>query len=304
MTVRTSRLLAASTLLVLTVGATATGTAAALAADASPNPTATATATAGPSATASPSATATAGPSATATATTTATATATQSPGSPSTIPGCPEGVTQSPMPATVTGPAGVLVPGGEAQEITAVFENSSTATIGQLATALTLTAQGDAGTVPADSFDLRLRAPGSDWKPVRLTGKPLDTGTFQLARGEKLTLQLRIAADPKAPLGQYRFAFAALTEPLPSGSAPARKYTCPQLTGSATGTLMVADRAPATGATTPASTGPATTPPAAHLADTGAGTGTRPIALTGAAALALGAALLFLARRRPRTDV
>ncbi|WP_369183479.1 hypothetical protein [Streptomyces sp. Y1] len=178
----------------------------------------------------------------------------------------CPEGPMASPLPVTGSG--------GATGELAITFDNTSTATIRELATTLAL---ADGGS----DLAVELRAPGGDWKPLTLSGTPVDAGHHQLAPGHKLTLQLRTTAP-----GGHRLTVTAKSELLPSGSAPAKKYTCPQLTGTYTGTL----------------TGPARPNPT-RLADTGAGTASRPLAITGTATLLLGTALLLTTRRRPADD-
>ncbi|MBD0692667.1 LPXTG cell wall anchor domain-containing protein [Streptomyces sp. CBMA123] len=190
----------------------------------------------------------------------------------PSTASGdCPEGTTADPIPATGTSDA----PG----ELSVTFTNTSTATVKQLATTVAL---ADAG---GGSLPLELRAGAGAWKPLTVTGTPVNTGGYQLPQGQKLTLQVRLAAG--APHGDHRLTFTAKSEVLPSGSAPAKKYTCPQLTATYTGPLTPNDHTPAP----------------THLADTGAGTATRPLAIAGTTTLLLGATLLLLTRRRPTTD-
>ncbi|MFD7903821.1 NEW3 domain-containing protein [Kitasatospora sp. NPDC059747] len=284
---RSPRLPAACALLVLTTGTVAAGAAPALA---DPAP----TTSAGPTApaTGEPTAPATA-PAATPTATGTPTAAATPTAtGSPRPY-NCPEGPMAAPMPATAAGPAGgAVVTGGAPGELSVTFDNTSSATVRELATTFTLAGKDGAAT----GLDVKLRAPGGDWKP--LTGT--NTGTYGIEHGQKLTLQVRVTAGAGAAPGDYRFAFAARSEVLPIGSAPAKKYTCPQLTASTGGTFAVTDHAPAgaSGTTAPAAA-PSPARTADRLADTGGGTGSTPIAVTGAATIALGAALLLLTRRR-----
>ncbi|MGW2249571.1 hypothetical protein ACWCXH_05165 [Kitasatospora sp. NPDC001660] len=283
---RSPRLPAACALLVLTTGTVAAGAAPALA-DAAPTTSASPTAPATGEPTA-PATTPAATPTATGTPTAAATPTATGSPWPYN----CPEGPMASPMPATADGPAGAaVVTGGAPGELSVTFDNTSTTTVRELATTFTLTGKDGA----VSGLDVKLHAPGGDWKPLAGT----DTGTYKLAQGEKLTLQVRVTAGPGAALGNYRFAFAAKSEVLPIGSAPAKKYTCPQLAASTGGTFAVTDHAPAgTSGTTPSPTASPTRAPG-QLADTGGGTNSTPIAVTGTATIALGAALLLLTRRR-----
>lgn len=278
---RSPRLPAACALFVLTTGTVAAGAAPALA-----DPAPTTSASPAAPATGEPTAPATtpaATPTATGTPPAAATPTATGSPWPYD----CPEGPMASPMPATATGPAGgAVVSGGAPGELSVTFDNTSSATVRELATTFTLA--GKDGT--AGGLDVKLRAPGGDWKPLAGT----NAGTYGVEHGQKLTLQVRVTAGAGAAPGDYRFAFAAKSEVLPIGSAPAKKYTCPQLTASTGGTFAVTDHTPAgtSGTTAPART-------AAQLADTGGGTASTPIAITGATTVAVGAALLLLTRRR-----
>ncbi|MFD5462133.1 LPXTG cell wall anchor domain-containing protein [Kitasatospora sp. NPDC127059] len=199
-------------------------------------------------------------------------ATPTAAPSAPasSATPGeCPEGTTEDPIPVTgATDTAG---------ELSVTFTNTSTATVKQLATTVAL---AEAGSLP-----LEVRAGTGAWRPLTVTGTPVNTGGYPVPQGQRLTLTVRAAAG--APHGEHRLTFTAKSEVLPSGSAPAKKYTCPQLTATYTGALTPTDRTPAP----------------AHLADTGAGTATRPLAIAGTTTLLLGAALLLLTRRRPTAD-
>ncbi|MFH9349440.1 hypothetical protein [Kitasatospora sp. NPDC017646] len=256
---RPARLPAACTLLVLTIGPVALATAPALAAD-----TGAVTPAATPSTAASTTPSAPAGtPAATPTAT-----------GSP--VGDCPEGTTADPIPVTSSNDAA----GG----LAVTFTNPSTTTVKQLATTVALADAGGSG------LPVELRAGAGAWKALTVTGTPVNTGTYQLPQGQKLTLTVRFAAG--APHGDHRLSFTARSEVLPSGSAPAKKYTCPQLTAAHTALLTPAD---------PAATDHAPAP--THLADTGAGTATRPLAIAGTTALLLGTTLLLLTRRRPVTD-
>ena len=178
----------------------------------------------------------------------------------------CPEGTTADPIPVTSSSDV--------AGELAVTFTNPGTATAKQLATTVAL---ADGGSLPVE-----LRAGSGAWKSLTVTGSPLNTGSYQLPQGQRLTLRVRLAAG--AAQGDHRLTFTARSEVLPSGSAPAKKYTCPQLTASYTAPLTPANR----------------TPDPTHL---GAGTATRPLAIAGTTALLLGTALLVLTRRRPATD-
>ncbi|MER6303557.1 hypothetical protein ABT247_28930 [Kitasatospora sp. NPDC001539] len=267
---RPARLPAACTLLVLTAGPVALSTVPAHAADSSPTaapsaapagtPSTTPSAP-GPSATADPTGTPSGGPAPSASAAPTAA-------GSPADCPGGPTPVT---MPVTGNG-TGTGTGTGTGQ-LSVTFDNTTTATVRELATTVAL-ADGGTTALPAE-----LRAPGGTWKPLTVSGTPTDTGTYLVAPGQKLTLQLRAGT-----LADHRLTFTATSELLPSGSAPAKKDTCPRLTAAYT------YRTP--------------TPPApTRLADTGAGTASRPLAVAGTTALLLGTALRCLTRRRPAQD-
>ncbi|MFD8702152.1 LPXTG cell wall anchor domain-containing protein [Kitasatospora sp. NPDC059648] len=193
-----------------------------------------------------------------------ATSTATGSPGAE-----CPEGTTADPIPVTSSS--------DDAGELAVTFTNPATATVKQLATTV---ASADGAGLPVE-----LRAGSGAWKPLTVTGTPVNAGSYQLPQGQRLTLRVRLAGG--APHGDHRLTFTAKSEVLPSGSAPAKKYTCPQLAATYTIPLTPTDRLPAP----------------THLADTGAGTATRPLAIAGTTALLLGAALLLVTRRRPLTD-
>ncbi|MFJ9838873.1 LPXTG cell wall anchor domain-containing protein [Kitasatospora sp. NPDC101155] len=271
---RPARLPAACTLLVLTAGPVALGTVPALAADSSPTsaPSATsATPSLTPSVTPSaPTPSATTGPTDAPSGSAAPTATPSATPTGASSAAECPEG----PMAVTMPVTGSSTTPG----QLAVTFDNISTTTVKELATTVALADGGSA-------LSAELRAPEGAWKPLTVSGAPTNAGTYQLAPGQKLTLQLRATG-----LGDHRLTFTAKSEVLPSGSAPAKKYTCPQLT--AAFTYAATNRTP-------------TTPPAdpAHLADTGAGTASRPLAIAGTTAVLLGATLVFLTRRRPTED-
>ncbi|MER7703292.1 LPXTG cell wall anchor domain-containing protein [Kitasatospora sp. NPDC097605] len=352
---RNPRLTAAAAVLLLTTGASIAGATGSFAADVTPSasataaaePTATAeaTTTAEPTAeptsaattepAATPSATATATPSATDTPAPTGTPSATATPTStgPTPIPpyGC-LGISQSPMPVTASGPAGgLVVAGGAPQDFTVVFENISSVKLEKLQ----LNA-GLAAPLGPDAPGVQARVGDSDWQTVDYGGRPTGLGSFQVERGAKLTVKLRVTASAKTPLGSYGFTLSGQSEILRPGSAPAYKYDCPQLNGSHTGTIKVTDKAPATteptktGEPSPTGTSTATTAPTAsaspspsaprptggtgtgagttgnsggstggRLAETGASSTTVPLAVTGAVAIGLGAAALLVARRR-----
>ncbi|MEV6973468.1 LPXTG cell wall anchor domain-containing protein [Kitasatospora sp. NPDC093806] len=226
-------------------------------------------------------------------------------------------------MPITASGPAdGLVVAGGAPQDFTVVFENSSSAKVEKL-----LLNAGLAAPLGPDAPGVQARVGDSDWQTVSYGGRPTSLGSFPVERGGKVTVKLRVTAGAKTPLGAYGFTLSGQTEVLPPGSAPAYKYNCPQLSGSHTGTIKVTDKAPATTAPTATvsptasasptatattaapsastSTGPGTATTGStgsHLAETGASSGTMPLAIAGTATIALGAAAIFVARRRKAT--
>ncbi|MEU5385244.1 LPXTG cell wall anchor domain-containing protein [Kitasatospora cineracea] len=250
----------------------------------------------------------------------------------------CFGGVQHHPELATTwTGFPAELVKGGPAAESTVTFRNSVDHDVKDFRTALYVTALD--GGFPAGSFTVEFKAPGGQWKKADFgTGdlaSIVDTQTYQIPKGSSLTLALRIAATAKAPAGKYQTSESggsALLEddsdtflPLaPAEQKPASDQngtgTCTQFIASAAHDFAVVNNAttaspsaqpshaasPTASPTATAGT-PSTAPTtqAAHkgpeLAETGADN-TVPIAIGGAAVLALGAAILVALRRRRGT--
>ncbi|MFF7453567.1 LAETG motif-containing sortase-dependent surface protein [Kitasatospora sp. NPDC008115] len=332
---RTSRLLAASTLLALTLGATA-GTATAGAVAVPPTPTATDTATGAPTPTATPSTTATpsatpsasASPSASPSATATPSATPTHRPTVPPTLvpttsPGfnCSGGVAggEEWLKVTGTGLWNTTLAPGATEEASVTWENLSGVELTQFHTYFYLTPFDREDGVESHAWDkdfvtVQFHAPGQDWKSVQLNNFSVDTGTFRLGKGEKLTLRFRITPTAKAPLAKYSGNFgggdtAMDNAVLPHPAKPDPKG-CTQYINFYEGEFKLtkagAAGTPSAAAkpSTPASAKPAAaaSPSAArgpHLAETGSDSSTLPIALTGAAVLAAGAGTLLVLRRR-----
>ncbi|MET9397373.1 LAETG motif-containing sortase-dependent surface protein [Kitasatospora sp. NPDC002965] len=335
---RSSRLLAASTLLALSLGTTV-GAATAGAAAVSPSPTTgtsaspTASPTTSPTApTASPTGSGTPSTSASPTGTGTPSATAspstTRSPGSSATPSATPTGRPTAPLPTpsipcpggyqlvdlkvTGTGLAGTtLTKGGAAQEMTATVENTGSVDLQKFSTYLFVT---DIGQEPVlnpltwgkEAFTGQVKLPGGDWKPLELAGAtPLDLGTHKLAKGQKLTLQVRIAATAQAPVAKYHAELGGWSEYLPAKDVPGSPVGngCVSFSGvhkpADHFTVADASGAPSAAATGAAASPKASTPAGPHLAETGSSSNTLPIAAGGAAVLAAGAGTLFVLRRR-----
>ncbi|MFJ8473945.1 LAETG motif-containing sortase-dependent surface protein [Kitasatospora sp. NPDC094011] len=316
---RSSRLLAASTLTALTLCATAgAATASAVGITSSPSPSPTATA---PSA--SPS---TPAPTATPTATATATAKPTNLPTLPVPTPssGPCRGSLLQDLKVTGTGLAKTtLVKGGPAQETTVTFENTSSVDFKKFDTYFFFTDVSETEPVinpvtwGKESFTIQVKLPGGDWKTPEastVTGNmsylKVDLGQYKIAKGGKLTLQVRLAATDKAVTARYFAQLSGASEFFQSKDVPGAPATDSCLSYS--GDYRVDDlfkvvdagstapaTAPAPGSAVPAaavSTSPAAGP---HLAETGSDSNTLPIALGGAAVLAAGAGTLFVLRRR-----
>ncbi|MFE2105677.1 LAETG motif-containing sortase-dependent surface protein [Kitasatospora sp. NPDC059463] len=334
---RTSRLLAASTLLALTLGATA-GTAVAGAVAVSPTPTATGTATGTPGPTATATATATpsttgtpsasASPSASPSATATPSATPTHRPTVPPTLlpttaPGlaCSGGVSQGEewLKVTGTGLWNTTLAPGATQETSVTWENLSGVELTKFHTYLYLTLFDredgvDSHAWDKDFFTVQFHAPGQDWKSVELNDWYLDTGTFRLGKGEKLTLRFRITPTAKAPLAMYSGNFGggdtAMDNALLPHPAKPDPKGCTQyinlyegefkLTGAgAASTASAAAKPSAPASAKPAGTASPSAASGPHLAETGSDSSTLPIAVAGAAVLAAGAGTLLVLRRR-----
>ncbi|MGY0462662.1 LAETG motif-containing sortase-dependent surface protein [Kitasatospora sp. cg17-2] len=321
---RTSRLLAASTLIALSFGATV-GTATAGAAAVSPAPSTAAPTTAAPTTaapTGSPSGTPTptGTPSSTGTPSASTSPSATGTPGAttapkPTSLPTppaptfpnrCQGGVHGGDIKTTGSGLWGTtLVKGGPAQEVQVTFENTTGVDLADFSTSIYIT---DNEERPldwrTDFFTVQLRLPGSDWKPAELVDRAIRTGSHKIAKGEKLTIQFRIAVGT-APVGDYGGTVGGGSEafdntpnlPKPGSTLP---NSCTQYSSYYEGGFKVADKSSSTTAATPLK---ATASPSAvsgpHLADTGSSSNTLPIAVGGAAVLAAGAGTLLVLRRR-----
>ncbi|MFE7559201.1 LAETG motif-containing sortase-dependent surface protein [Kitasatospora sp. NPDC057500] len=331
---RSSRLLAASTLLALSLGTTV-GAATAGASPVVPTPTPSATATDTPSATPSatptptgtptgsptgtPSASASPSASATPSATATPSTKPTGRPSAPTTAPGftCSGGVYQGYdwLKATGTGLWNRTIAPGETQETSVTWENLSGVDLPNFHTYLYLAANEREDGVGGydwnkDYFAVQFRAPGQDWKPIQLNDHSADTGFFRLGKGEKLTLHFRITPTDKAPLGSFGGNFGGGDTAMPNTALPhpaqPDKDGCTQYINYYEGAFKLT-RAGATGAASAStSTKPATSPsvsPSAvsgpHLAETGSSSNTLPIAVGGAVVLAAGAGTLLALRRR-----
>ncbi|MFE5580529.1 LAETG motif-containing sortase-dependent surface protein [Kitasatospora sp. NPDC056531] len=308
---RSSRLLASAALVALTFGATVgAATASAVGIPATPTPTA------------PPSATATTPGTPAPTATAPATAKPTNLPSLPAPTPTsadrCHGGVYQSSLlKATGTGLYGTtLVKGGPAAEVTVTWENKSGVDLPAVHNSYYVTDEFDGGRPVEWStgfFDVQLNT-GDGWKSVQLNDRSLRVPDFKLAKGEKLTYKVRIAATAKAPVGRYGANYEAGSDAFDNDKVPTpannKAQACTQFLDDYLGEFHVAD---AGGATTPATT-PAAVPASAsaasvsasasasagpELAHTGADSNTLPIALGGAAVLAAGAGTLFVLRRR-----
>ncbi|MDY0810996.1 LAETG motif-containing sortase-dependent surface protein [Kitasatospora purpeofusca] len=309
---RTSRLLAASTLIALSLGATV-GTATAGAAAVSPAPSTAAPTTATPSGSPSTGGTPTAPTSPNAStspsASTAPKPTNLPTPPAPTFTNRCQGGVHGGDnLKITGTGLWGTtLVKGGPAQEVQVTFENTTGVDLAKFSSSIYITDNGNERPLDwrTDFFTVQLRLPGSDWKPAELVDRAINTGTHRIAKGEKLTIQFRIAANT-APVGDYGGNLGGGSEafdntpdlPKPASTLP---NSCTHYGNYYEGGFKVADKS---SSTTAAAIPPKTTasPSAAsgpHLADTGSSSTTLPIALGGAAVLAAGAGTLFVLRRR-----
>ncbi|MEU6232290.1 LAETG motif-containing sortase-dependent surface protein [Kitasatospora sp. NPDC047058] len=301
---RSSRLLAASTLLALSLGATV-GTTSAVAVSVSPSPTATATpsatASASPSATTSATASTTASPSASATARPTGRPTVPVP--TPTATDRCHGGVYQSKLLKT-TGTGlfdTTLVKGGPAAEVSVVFENKSGVDLPVIHHGLYVTDEFDTPVGPnwsPEFFDVQVNT-GSGWKAFKLTDRNFSFDVAKLAKGEKFTVQLRIAATAKAPVGRYGSTIGGGSDAFDNDKVPTpannKANACTQFIDYYEGDFQVADAG--TAPTTKAPSAPA--PAGPQLAQTGSSSDTVPIAVGGATVLAVGAGTLFVLRRR-----
>ncbi|MFB7912018.1 LAETG motif-containing sortase-dependent surface protein [Kitasatospora sp. NPDC056076] len=306
---RSSRLLAASALTALALCATAGAATASAVGITSPTPapTGTTTATTAPG-TPAPG---TPAPSTPATGTPSAPVTPTVKPVPKPTVDNrCHGGVYQSALlKATGTGLYGTtLVKGGPAAEVTVTWENKSGVDLPVVHNSLYVTDEFD-GNVPVQwstaFFDVQLNT-GDGWKPAQLNDRSLITPEFKLAKGEKLTYKVRIAATAKAPVGRYGANYEAGSDAFDNDKVPTpannKPQACTQFLDDYLGEFHVAEAGGATtAATVPAAVATASASPSAgpHLAETGSSSNTLPIALGGAAVLAAGAGTLFVLRRR-----
>ncbi|MBP0452008.1 LPXTG cell wall anchor domain-containing protein [Kitasatospora sp. RG8] len=326
---RSSRLLAASTLLALSLGATV-GTATAGAVAVSPSPTATSSATPTPTGTQTPTGTKSATPTATgspsASPTGTPSATATAKPTARPTVPvptptpsgaGC-RGYRTLELKTTGSGLANTtLVKGGAAGELSVTFENTASVDLQKVNTYFFLTdvveaPVGNPVTWGADAFTIQVKLPGGDWKTPEAgtvnAGGPylmVDLGVHKLAKGAKLAFQVRVTPTDKALTGDYYAQLDADSETFQPKDVPGAPATdsCIDFNGSfrVDGLFKVADKnAATTTAGAPASpSGSSSAKAGPQLAQTGSSSNTLPIALGGAAVLAAGVGTLLVLRRR-----
>ncbi|MFJ7245601.1 LAETG motif-containing sortase-dependent surface protein [Kitasatospora sp. NPDC098652] len=314
---RSSRLLAASALTALTLCATAGAATASAVGITSPTPTPTGTATA----TTAPS---TPAPTATATATATAKPTNLPTPPVPTPSGGPCRNYQIRDLKVTGSGLAKTtLVKGGPAQEATVTFENTTSVDLKKFDTYFFFTdlAETEPVTNPVtwgkESFNLQVKLPGGDWKTPEastvsgnMSYLKVELGQYEIAKGGKLTLQVRLAATDKAIAARYFAQLSGASEAFESKDVPGAPATggCLAFNGDyrVDDLFKVVDAgstAPATSTAVPAAAVSATasaSPSAGpHLAETGSSSNTLPIALGGAAVLAAGAGTLFVLRRR-----
>ncbi|MGW4893597.1 LAETG motif-containing sortase-dependent surface protein [Kitasatospora sp. NPDC004240] len=298
---RSSRLLAAAALVALSAGATV----GAPATFASPAPSSSATAAPGTSAPASPSASV---PAPTSSATSKPsphpTATATAEPTAPLPKPSgtCTGNHLLQDIKVTGTGLVGsTLAKGGPAQETSVTFENTGRMDIKEFSTYLFITDIGEEPvtnpvTWGSEAFTVQVKTPGSDWKPVTVEGsRPAVLGILKIAKGEKVTIQVKIAATDKALTALYHGEVTGQSETFDNATTTGGRPGCLSYGASYRGRFTIPG--PGTPTTTAANTTPASSGP--HLAETGSSSSTLPIAATGAAVLAAGATTLVALRRR-----
>ncbi|MEU8514513.1 LAETG motif-containing sortase-dependent surface protein [Kitasatospora sp. NPDC048722] len=305
---RSSRLLAASTLVALSLGATV-GAATASAVGITPTPTAP---TGAPTATAAPGTPAPTAPTGEPTAKPTGLPVPT-----PTNSDRCHGGVYQSGLlKVTGTGLYGTtLVKGGPAAEVSLTWENNSGVDLPVVHNSLYLTDEMQERPVDwsPEFFTIQLKTAGG-WKQLTDKDRVLQMQDFKLAKGEKFTVQLRIAANAKAPAGKYGGNYEAGSDAFDNDKVPTpannKPNACTQFLADFEGNFQVAEAGAATApaATAPVATTPATATAASpsapatagpHLAETGASSNTLPIAVGGAAVLVAGAGTLFFLRRR-----
>ncbi|MFD4398443.1 LAETG motif-containing sortase-dependent surface protein [Kitasatospora sp. NPDC058478] len=330
---RSSRLLAASALMALSFGTTVGAvSASAVGVPSSPPPTST---TATPSApapsTPAPSTTPSA-PAPTTSAPTTPAPTTPAPTGKPTNLPTPPmptpsggpcRGGLHQDLKVTGTGLAKTtLVKGGAAQEATVTFENTGPVDLKKVDADFFFTDVSEVEPVinpvtwGKESFTIQVKLPGGDWKtPAASSIKgdnmsylQVDLGEYKLAKGQKITFQVRLAATDKAVTARYFAQLSGYSEQFEAKDVPGAPATdsCLRYDGSyrVDDLFKVTDASAATPtAGTPAAAGhgSASASPSAgpHLAETGADSSTLPIALGGAAVLAAGAGTVFVLRRR-----
>lgn len=245
----------------------------------------------------------------------------------------CPGGYHLENLKTSGSGLSGVtLTKGGAPQEASVTFENDTPVDLKKLSTHFFVTDIGEEGapnqpTWGKDAFTVQLKLPGGDWKPVsqdaienNMSYIRVDLGTFKLAKGEKLTLQVRLAATGKALGANYFARLDGASESFLSKDVPgvrqgpegscsgfsgnyqvAQPFKVVDGTPATTGSPSAAPSASAPATTTAAAPAPGATTASAgpELAHTGADSSTLPIALGGAAVLAAGAGTVFVLRRR-----
>ncbi|MEV8322343.1 LAETG motif-containing sortase-dependent surface protein [Kitasatospora sp. NPDC056731] len=325
---RSSRLLAASALMALSFGTTVGAvSASAVGVPSSPPPTST---------TATPSATTPSTPAPTTSAPTTSAPT-TPAPTTPAPT-GKPTNLPTPPMPTHSGGPCRgylhqdlkvtgtglaktTLVKGGAAQEATVTFENTGPVDLKKVDADFFFTNVSEVEPVinpvtwGKESFTIQVKLPGGDWKTPDassvkggMTYLQVGLGEYKIAKGQKITFQVRLAATDKAVTARYFAQLSGNSEQFESKDVPGAPATdsCLEYDGSyrVDDLFKVTDASAATPtAGTPAAAGhgSASASPSAgpHLAETGADSSTLPIALGGAAVLAAGAGTVFVLRRR-----
>ncbi|MFJ8040225.1 LPXTG cell wall anchor domain-containing protein [Kitasatospora sp. NPDC096147] len=292
--------------------------------------TASATAATSPSPSASPSASASASPSASTSASTSAT------PQQPIDY-ACYKGIqSHTELDTKVTGFPATLARGGAPVESTVTFRNSTGRDVQGFDTAFYV-GYAD-GLWPAGSFTVQVKLPGGDWKAGSFGAGDLDhiidTGRYQLAKDETLTVKFRLAATDKAPLGEYGGSQSGgsdvvdddtgkyLPKDAPAPAVPGGKGTCTQYVGYGDFYFTVVDPKAATPTAAPSKKPVVNTRPSAkptkkatpsasagtptatksagpELAATGGGSSSLPLAVGGGAAVLLGAGVLVALRRR-----
>ncbi|MFE9427181.1 hypothetical protein ACFYNO_29910 [Kitasatospora sp. NPDC006697] len=122
----------------------------------------------------------------------------------------CQGGVQSHPeLTTTWTGLSGAtLVKGGAAVESTAVFRNTTGHDVKDFQTSFYVAADDAPTEHMADALTVELKLPGGDWKPASFgTGDGqsiISTGTYQLAKGDSVTVGIRVTATTHALAGKY----------------------------------------------------------------------------------------------------